>query len=72
MKNFLFVGDKREVLGVWMVDDRNVAKKLHLKLQLMYPNCQTVVDQSTDYESLKEGYSEFEFGNLEPDLSPAF
>lgn len=68
MRNFLFVGDKREVLGVWVTDDDVAARRLHLKLSLMYPNCKTVVDQSADFETLKADHRQFDFGNLEPDM----
>ncbi|MCC7386312.1 MAG: hypothetical protein IT384_30995 [Deltaproteobacteria bacterium] len=71
MRNFLFVGDKREVLGVWVADSDADAKRLRLKLSLKYPNCQTIVGQSPDFEALKARYREFEFGALEPDLASA-
>jgi hypothetical protein len=67
MRHFLFVGDKREVLGVWTVDDQVAATRLQLKLGLMYPDCETVLDQAADYESLKAGHADYEFGGLEPD-----
>lgn len=67
MKHFLFVGDNREVLGVWEVDDEVQATRLQLNLSLMYPDCETIVDNAADYESFKRGYAEYEFGNLEPD-----
>ena len=69
MRSFLFVGDKREVLGVWVVDDEKVARKLRLKLELTYPDCQTIVRRSADYETLKADHDEFEFGSLEPDAA---
>ena len=67
MLNFLFVGDKREVLGVWVAETETQAKKMMLKLSLTYPNCRTFFERSTDFEALKARYRELEFGNLEPD-----
>ena len=67
MRHFLFVGDQREVLGVWVVDDEVSATRLQLNLALMYPDCETVVDNAADFESFKAGYADYEFGSLEPD-----
>jgi hypothetical protein len=70
MHHFLFVGDKREVLGVWVVEDEVSATRLQLRLGLMYPDCRTVVDEAQDFETLKAGHADYEFGAIEPDLSP--
>jgi hypothetical protein len=69
MRNFLFVGDKREVLGVWVVETEAQAKKMLLKLSLTYPNCRTILERTADFEALKSRYQELEFGNLEPDVA---
>jgi len=81
MHNFLFVGDPggtstsagpTEVLGVWIVETEAAAQRLLLRLSLMYPDCRTIFQKTSDYESLKAQLrGEYEFGSLEPDLVPA-
>lgn len=71
MRHYLFVGDARDVLGVWEVDDEVSATRLSLQLALMYPGCRTFVDQSSDFESFKRGYADFDFDGLEPDRGDA-
>ena len=63
----MFVGDQREVLGVWVADDHITATKQQLQLTLTYPDCETIAEDADDYETLKEGYADYEFGDLEPD-----
>lgn len=69
MRHFLFVNDQdaREVLGVWEVPDDLSAARLRLQLSLMYPDCRTVSDLASDYESLKGDYYQYDFGALEPE-----
>ena len=66
MRHFLFVGDKREVLGVWVADDALAGRRLRLELELKYPDCETYVDEARDYESFKAGFADYEFGEIEP------
>jgi hypothetical protein len=63
----LFVGDARDVLGVWEVEDDLAATRLSLQLALMYPGCRTVADHASDFESFKKGYADYNFDELEPD-----
>jgi hypothetical protein len=67
MRHYLFVGDRREVLGVWEVEDELAATKLSLQLSLMYPGCRTIAEAAPDFESFKQGYAEYDFDGLEPD-----
>lgn len=69
MRRFLFVNDRgaQEVLGVWEVPDDLSAARLRLQLSLMYPDCRTVSDVASDFESLKGDYGQFDFGSLEPE-----
>lgn len=67
MRHYLFVGDARDVLGVWEVDDEVSATRLSLQLSLMYPGCRTITDHATDFESFKRGYADYDFDGLEPD-----
>lgn len=68
MRHYLFVGDARDVLGVWEVEDEVSAARLSLQLSLMYPGCKTVADHAVDFESFKQGYADYDFDGLEPDL----
>ena len=68
-RHFVFVGDKRDVLGVWVVEDSVQATRLQLQLELMYPDCETVVKSAEDFESFKARCSDYEFGDLEPDAA---
>jgi hypothetical protein len=67
MRHYLFVGDRREVLGVWEVDDEEAATRLSLQLSLMYPGCKTVTEAATDFETFKKGHADYDFDGLEPD-----
>jgi hypothetical protein len=69
MRHFLFVGEQEasEVLGVWEVRDDLSAARLRLQLSLMYPECKTVSDLAPDYEAFKSGYTQYDFGALEPE-----
>jgi hypothetical protein len=67
MRHYLFVGESRDVLGVWEVEDELAATKLSLQLALMYPGCKTVSEPAADFESFKKGYAEYDFDGLEPD-----
>jgi hypothetical protein len=67
MRHYLFVGESRDVLGVWEVEDELAATRLSLQLALMYPGCKTFADYAPDFESFKQGYSDFNFDGLEPD-----
>jgi hypothetical protein len=69
MRHFLFVGEHgvSEVLGVWEVRDDLSAARLRLQLSLMYPGCKTVSDLASDYETFKSGYTQYDFGALEPE-----
>lgn len=72
MRHYLFVGDSRDVLGVWEVDDEVSATRLSLQLALMYPGCKTVADHAADFETFKQGYSDYDFDGLEPDNADNF
>ena len=69
MRHFLFVGEQEasEVLGVWEVRDDLSAARLRLQLSLMYPGCKTVSDLASDFEAFKSGYTQYDFGALEPE-----
>ena len=67
MAHYLFVGDSREVLGVWEVEDEVSATRLSLRLALMYPGCTTFSDTASDFESFKQTFARFNFDGLEPD-----
>ena len=47
-------------------DDLSAAR-LRLQLSLMYPGCKTVSDLASDYEAFKSGYTQYDFGVLEPE-----
>jgi hypothetical protein len=71
MRHYLFVGDRREVLGVWEAKDEMAATRLRLQLALMYPDCETITDHAHDFESFKAGYRDYDFGGLQPDREGA-
>lgn len=81
MLNFVFVGDPggssalarpREVIGVWVLESEAAAQRMLLSLSLTYPDCATILQKTSDYESLKASRrGEYEFGSLEPDVVPA-
>lgn len=68
MRHYCFVGDDQDILGVWVADDEIAAARLQLNLELMYPDCETVVRKSSSYESLKQDLGHLEWGDLEPDI----
>jgi len=65
--HYCFVGERRDVLGVWVAGDEISAARLQLHLELSYPDCETIVHRSSSFESLKESLSDWCFGDLEPD-----
>ena len=66
MRHFVFVGDQREVLGVWVADDIVAATRLRLELELTYPDCVMRGSDADDYETFKASHTEYEFGDIEP------
>jgi hypothetical protein len=67
MRHYLFVGESREVLGVWEAEDEVSATRLSLQLSLMYPGCKTVEETAEDFETFKQEHAEYNFDGLEPD-----
>ncbi|MBK6685792.1 MAG: hypothetical protein IPG45_15075 [Deltaproteobacteria bacterium] len=67
MRHYLLLGDERQVLGVWEAPDDVAAARFVLKLSLAYPECTTVVDRASDFESFKAGHGDFDFDGIEPE-----
>lgn len=69
MQHYVFLGENRSVLGVWVARDARDAVRLQLELSLTYPDCETLVRPARDYESLKAGHQDYDFAGLEPSPS---